>query len=53
VAWARTDPLVRPKQWKRNTRFGTRSVRSQYRSGSLTTEVRDLARYKLDLVGAQ
>jgi len=53
VAWARTDPLVQPKQWRRNTRFGTRNVRSQYRSGSLTTEARELARYKLDLVGVQ
>jgi len=28
-------------------------VRSQYSSGSLTTVARELARYKLDLVGVQ
>ena len=34
-------------------RFGTWNVRSLYRSGSLMTVVRKLARYKLDLVGVQ
>ena len=34
-------------------RFGTWNVRSVYRSGSITTVVRELARYKLDLVGVQ
>jgi len=34
-------------------RFGTRNVRSLYRSGSLTTAARELARYKLDLVGVK
>jgi len=34
-------------------RYGTWNVRSLYRSGSLTTAARELARYKLDLVGAQ
>jgi hypothetical protein len=34
-------------------RFGTWSVRSLYRSGSLITVARELARYKLDLVGVQ
>ena len=34
-------------------RFGTSNVRSMYRSGSLTTVARELARYKLDLVGIQ
>jgi hypothetical protein len=33
--------------------FGTWTVRSLYRSGSLRTVVRELARYKLDLVGVQ
>jgi hypothetical protein len=33
--------------------FGTRNVRSQYRSGSLKTVARELPRYKLDLVGLQ
>jgi hypothetical protein len=32
-------------------RFGTWNVRSLYRSGSLTTVARELARNKLDLVG--
>ena len=36
---------------KRDMRFCTWNVRSLYRSGSLTTAARELARYKLDLVG--
>jgi exonuclease III len=34
-------------------RFGTWNVRSLYRSGSLMAMARELARYKLDLVGVQ
>jgi hypothetical protein len=34
-------------------RVGTWSVRSLYRAGSLKTVLRELARYKLDLVGVQ
>jgi exonuclease III len=34
-------------------RFGTWNVRSLYRSGSLITVARELARYKLHLVGVQ
>jgi len=34
-------------------RFGTWNVRSLYRSGSLTAAVRELEKYKLDLVGVQ
>jgi len=34
-------------------RFGTCNVRSLYRAGALTTAARELARYKLDLVGVQ
>jgi hypothetical protein len=34
-------------------RFGLWNVRSLYRAGSLTTVSRELARYKLDLVGVQ
>jgi exonuclease III len=34
-------------------RFGTWNVRSLYRVGSLKTVSRELARYKLDLVGVQ
>jgi hypothetical protein len=34
-------------------RFGTWNVRSLYRSGSLMTVAREIARCKLDLVGVQ
>jgi hypothetical protein len=34
-------------------RFGARNIRSLYGSGSLTTTAREVARYKLDLVGEQ
>jgi hypothetical protein len=34
-------------------KFGTWNERSLYRSGSLTTVARELARYKLDLVDVQ
>jgi len=47
------DPLVRPKQWKGDMRLGTWNVRSLWRSGSFTTAARELARYKLDLLGVQ
>jgi hypothetical protein len=47
-AWS--DPLVRPKQWRRNIGFCIWNVRTLYRSGPLTTVARELARYKLDLV---
>jgi len=53
VFWAWTDPLVRPNPWKSDMRSGIWKVRSLYRSGSLTTVARELARYKLDLVGVQ
>jgi len=33
--------------------FGIRHVRSLYRAGSFTTAARELARYKLDLVGVE
>ena len=45
--------MVRPKQRKRGMRFGTWNVRSLYRAGSFTAAARELARYKLDLVGVQ
>ena len=48
-----TGTLVRPKQWKWDLRFGTWNVRSMYRGGSFTAAARELARYKLDLVGVQ
>jgi len=34
-------------------RFGAWNVRSLYRVGSLTAAARELARYKLDLVGVE
>jgi exonuclease III len=40
-------------QRKRDMRFSTWNVRSPYKLGSLTTAARELARYKLDLVGIQ
>ena len=45
--------MVRPRQRKRDLRFGTWNVRSLYRAGSLTAVARELSRYKLDLVGVQ
>jgi hypothetical protein len=34
-------------------RFGTWNVRSLYRAGSLTAAARELASYKLDLMGVK
>jgi exonuclease III len=36
-----------------NMRFGAWNVRSLYRAGSLMIASRELARYKLDVVGVQ
>jgi len=38
---------------KEGIRYGTWNVRSQYRAGSLVAAARELARYKLNLVGVQ
>jgi len=38
---------------KRGIIFGSWNVRNLYRAGKLTTVVRELTRYKLDLVGVQ
>jgi hypothetical protein len=51
LAW--TDPLLETKEWKRDMRFGKWNVRRLCRSGSLTTVARELARYKLDLLGTE
>jgi hypothetical protein len=49
-----TDSLDKlPKLWNMDMRFGTWNVRSLYRAGSLKIVSRELARYKLDLVGVQ
>jgi hypothetical protein len=45
--------MVKPKQWKRDMRFGTWNMRSLYRSWSLMTLTRELVSYILDLVGVQ
>jgi hypothetical protein len=45
--------LARPKQWKKDTRFGTWNVRSLCRVGEIKSEVGELEKYKLDLVGVQ
>jgi exonuclease III len=42
-----------PKLWNTDMRFGNWNVRSLYRAGSQKTVSRELARYKLDLVGVQ
>jgi exonuclease III len=39
--------------WKMNMRFGTWNVKNLYRTGSLKTLARELAKYKLDLLGVQ
>ena len=41
------------KALEKDVRFGTWNVRSLYRSGSRTAVTRELARYKLDVVGVQ
>jgi hypothetical protein len=43
----------RPKLRNMDMRFGLWNVKSLYRTGSLLTVSRELARYKLDLVGVQ
>jgi hypothetical protein len=45
-----TDSLARPKQWKKDMRFGTWNVRSLYRVGAIKSVVEELEKYKLDLV---
>ena len=45
--------MVLPTYLKRDMKFGTWNISSLYRSGSLTTAARELARYKLDLAGVQ
>ena len=47
------EEASRVRQRKRDIRVGTLNVRSLYRAGSLKAAARELARYKLDLVGVQ
>jgi len=49
----RTDPSVRAPESKTDMRFGTWNVMSHYRSVSLTAAARELARYKLNVLGVQ
>jgi len=51
VFWTWTDTLLRPNPWKSDMRSGIWKVRSLYKSGSLTIVARELAKYKLHLVG--
>jgi len=48
-----TDLLVRPTQWEKNTKFGTWNARCLLMSVPLITAVRELARYRLDIVSVQ
>ena len=47
------EEVSRSRQRKRDILLGTWNVRSLYRAGSLMAAARELARYKLDLVGVQ
>ena len=47
------EEVSRSRQRKRDILLGTWNIRSLYRAGSLTAADRELARYKLDLVGVQ
>jgi hypothetical protein len=45
--------VSRSRKRNRGILLGTLNVRSLYRAGSLMAAARELARYKLDLVGVQ
>ena len=47
------EEALRTRQRKRYILLGTWKVRSLYKIGSLTAAAREIARYKLDLVGVQ
>jgi len=47
------EEVPRSRQRKRDIVLGAWNVGSLYRAGSLTAVARELARYKLDLVGVQ
>ena len=47
------EETSRNRQRKRDILLGTWNFRSLYRAGSLKVVARELARYKLDLVGIQ
>jgi hypothetical protein len=47
------EEVSRSRERNRDILLGTWNVRSLYRAGSLMAAARELARYKLDLVGVQ
>jgi hypothetical protein len=47
------EKVSRSRKRNRDILLGTWNVRGLYRAGSLMAAVRELARYKLDLVGVQ
>jgi exonuclease III len=47
------EEVSHSRKRNRDILLGTWNVRSLYRTGSLMAAVRELARYKLDLVGVQ
>ena len=47
------EEVSRSRKRNRDILLGTWNVRSLYRAGSLMAAARELARYKLDLVGVQ
>ena len=47
------EKVSRSRKRNRDILLGTWNVRSLYRAGSLMAVARELARYKLDLVGVQ
>ena len=49
----RTDSLERPRQTNKDMRIGTWNVTSLYRTGAVTLVARELAKYRLNLVGVQ
>ena len=48
-----TDSLVQPQQMNKDMRFGTCNVTSLNRTGAVSLGARELAKYRLDLVGVQ
>ena len=47
------EEVSRSRKRNRDILLGTLNVRSLYRAGALMAAARELARYKLDLVGVQ
>ena len=48
-----TDSLERPRQTNKDMRIGIWNVTSLYRTGAVKLVARELAKYRLDLVGVQ